>query len=111
MDDLRRSFATHCTEQLGVDPLVVDRILNHVPGAVRSVAAVYQRWEYLEEELMNCPQSAHEIGEPHEGTLVNYSHQPASEGSKRLHPSKRGPGLYHRHRPSQGSSESHTLQR
>ena len=39
MDDLRRSFATHCTEQLGVDPVVVDRILNHVSGAVRSVAA------------------------------------------------------------------------
>ena len=54
-----------------------------MPGAVRSVAAVYQRGEYLEEELMNCPQSAHEIGEPHEGTLVNHSHQPA-EGSKRL---------------------------
>jgi signal transduction histidine kinase len=64
-----------------------------------------------EKELMNCPQSAPETGEPHEGTPVEASHQPASEGSKRRHPSKRGPGLDRRRRPSRGSSESHTLKR
>jgi signal transduction histidine kinase len=64
-----------------------------------------------EKELMNCPQSAPEIGEPHEDTPVDASHRPASEGSKRLHPSKRGRGLDRRHGPSQGSSESHTLKR
>ncbi|HMJ25046.1 MAG TPA: PAS domain S-box protein, partial [Pyrinomonadaceae bacterium] len=57
-----------------------------------------------ERELMNCPQSAHKTGEPHEDTLVDTSHQPASEGSKRLHPSKRWSGLDHRRRPSRGSS-------
>jgi integrase len=47
--DLRRSFATHCTEQLGVDHVVVDKILNHKSGAVKGIAAVYQRGEYLEQ--------------------------------------------------------------
>jgi len=47
--DLRRSFATHVTETLGCSPVVVDKILNHVSGSVRGVAAVYQRGEYLEE--------------------------------------------------------------
>lgn len=48
LHDLRRSFATHATERLDVSPVVVDRILNHQSGAVRGVAAVYQRAEYLE---------------------------------------------------------------
>jgi integrase len=47
--DLRRSFATLATEELGVSPVVVDKILNHVSGSVRGVAAVYQRGEYLEQ--------------------------------------------------------------
>jgi integrase len=47
--DLRRSFATHVTETLGCSPVVVDKILNHVSGSVKGVAAVYQRGEYLEE--------------------------------------------------------------
>jgi integrase len=47
--DLRRSFATHVTEALGCSPVVVDKILNHVSGSVRGVAAIYQRGEYLEE--------------------------------------------------------------
>ena len=37
------------TEKLGVSPVVTDRILNHVEGSVRGVAAVYQRGEYLQE--------------------------------------------------------------
>jgi hypothetical protein len=64
-----------------------------------------------EKELMNRPQSAHEIGKPHEDTVVDASHRPASEDSRRPHPSKRGPGPDHRRRPSRGSSESHTLKR
>ena len=47
--DLRRSFATHATELLGISPVVVDKVLNHVSGAVKGVAAVYQRGEYLEQ--------------------------------------------------------------
>ena len=47
--DLRRSFATHSTERLGVSPVIADKILNHVTGQVRGVAAIYQHGEYLEE--------------------------------------------------------------
>jgi integrase len=47
--DLRRSFATHITQALGVSPVVTDRLLNHASGAVRGIAAVYQRGEYLEQ--------------------------------------------------------------
>jgi integrase len=47
--DLRRSFATHVTETLGGSPVVVDKILNHVSGSVKGVAAIYQRGEYLVE--------------------------------------------------------------
>ena len=47
--DLRRTFATHATERLGVNPVVVDKIQNHVSGAVTGVTAVYQRGKYLEQ--------------------------------------------------------------
>ena len=47
--DLRRTFATHATERLGINPAVVDKIQNHVSGAVTGVAAVYQRGQYLEQ--------------------------------------------------------------
>jgi integrase len=50
--DLRRSFATHSTERLGISPVIADKILNHVTGQVRGVAAVYQHGEYLEERRM-----------------------------------------------------------
>lgn len=52
LHDLRRSFATHCTEKLGLSPVVVDKILNHQSGAVRGVAAVYQRGQYLEDRRL-----------------------------------------------------------
>ena len=47
--DLRRSFATHSTERLGISPVIADKILNHTTGQVRGVAAIYQHGEYLEE--------------------------------------------------------------
>ena len=34
-------------DDLKIAPVVVDRILNHVAGSVRGVAAIYQRGEYL----------------------------------------------------------------
>ncbi len=46
--DLRRTAATGMA-QLSVTPHVVDRILNHVSGTIRGVAAVYNRFEYLNE--------------------------------------------------------------
>ena len=47
--DLRRSFATHSTERLGISPVIADKILNHATEQVRGVAAIYQHGEYLKE--------------------------------------------------------------
>ena len=44
--DLRRTFATIATGDLGIEPAVVDKILNHSSGAVTGIAAVYQKHEY-----------------------------------------------------------------
>jgi integrase len=48
LHDLRRTAAT-CMARLNIAPHVVDRILNHVSGTIRGVAAVYNRHAYLEE--------------------------------------------------------------
>jgi integrase len=48
LHDLRRTAATGMAA-LKVAPHVVDRILNHVSGTIRGVAAVYNRHAYLEE--------------------------------------------------------------
>ena len=47
--DLRRTFATHVSQELGVQPIVVDKILNHRSGVARGILGVYQRGEYLKE--------------------------------------------------------------
>jgi integrase len=47
LHDLRRSVATYMADDLKVAPVVVDRILNHITGSLRGVAAVYQRSEFL----------------------------------------------------------------
>jgi integrase len=46
--DLRRTAATGMA-RLNVPPHVVDKVLNHVSGKIRGVAAVYNRFEYLKE--------------------------------------------------------------
>lgn len=51
LHDLRRTFATHATERLGLSHVVIDKVLNHQSGAVRGIAAVYQRGQYLEERI------------------------------------------------------------
>jgi integrase len=48
LHDLRRSAAT-AMASINVPPHVVDRILNHVGGTIRGVAAVYNKYEYLPE--------------------------------------------------------------
>lgn len=47
LHDLRRTAATFMADELRIAPVVVDRILNHVSGTVRGVAAIYQRGEHL----------------------------------------------------------------
>jgi integrase len=48
LHDLRRTVTTGLA-RLGIPPHVADRILNHQAGTIRGVAAVYNRFEYLEE--------------------------------------------------------------
>ena len=35
--------------ELGISPVIADKILNHVTGQIRGVAAIYQHGEYLQE--------------------------------------------------------------
>ncbi len=48
LHDLRRTAATGLA-RLGVDPHVVERILNHASGTFAGVAGVYNRFKYVEE--------------------------------------------------------------
>lgn len=48
LHDFRRTGVTRLAE-LGVPPHVADRLLNHVQGAIKGVAAVYQRHEFASE--------------------------------------------------------------
>jgi integrase len=48
LHDLRRTAAT-AMARLNIPPHVVDRLLNHVSGQIRGVAAVYNRHAYTDE--------------------------------------------------------------
>jgi integrase len=48
LHDLRRT-ATTGMAGLGIAPHVADRVLNHQAGTIRGVAAVYNRFQYLDE--------------------------------------------------------------
>jgi integrase len=48
LHDLRRT-ATTGMAQLNIAPHVVDKVLNHVAGTIRGVAATYNRFQYLPE--------------------------------------------------------------
>ena len=48
LHDCRRTAVTWMAGA-GFPPHVADRLLNHVEGAIRGVAAVYQRGEFLPE--------------------------------------------------------------
>jgi integrase len=48
LHDLRRSYSTgHAA--LGTPPHVTERLLNHVSGTISGVAAVYNRFQYMDE--------------------------------------------------------------
>src|SRR5690349_15946426 len=47
LHDLRRT-ATTGMARLGIAPHVADKVLNHTAGTIRGVAAVYNRYEYLD---------------------------------------------------------------
>ena len=48
LHDLRRTAATGMA-RLNFPPHVVDKVLNHMSGTIRGVAAIYNRFEYLDE--------------------------------------------------------------
>lgn len=48
LHDLRRSFATNLAA-LGVAPHIVERLLNHASGTISGVAAIYNRFQYMDE--------------------------------------------------------------
>ena len=48
LHDFRRTAATGMA-RMNIPPHVVDKILNHVSGTIRGVAAVYNRFAYLDE--------------------------------------------------------------
>jgi integrase len=48
LHDLRRT-ATTGMARLGIPPHVADRVLNHTTGTIHGVAAVYNRFQYLDE--------------------------------------------------------------
>jgi integrase len=47
--DLRRTVATHLSEELHIAPHVVEAILNHTSGSKSGVAGIYNRAPYLAE--------------------------------------------------------------
>jgi integrase len=65
LHDLRRSMATHLAE-LGVQPHIIEAILNHYSGHRSGVAGIYNKAKYLEEM-----RAALEKWAAHVATLVN----------------------------------------
>lgn len=49
LHDLRRTFATIAAEVIKVPPHVIDKILSHKSGAIKGIAAVYQKAQFLAE--------------------------------------------------------------
>jgi integrase len=60
LHDLRRTAATGMAK-LGIPPHVVDRVLNHVSGTIRGVAAIYNRHGYSEERKRALEAWAHYV--------------------------------------------------
>jgi integrase len=46
LHDLRRSAATHMADEIGIQPHIIEALLNHVSGHKRGVAGVYNRARY-----------------------------------------------------------------
>lgn len=49
LHDLRRTMASNMAK-LGVEPHVIEKVLNHSSGAISGVAAVYNRYAYTDEK-------------------------------------------------------------
>jgi len=65
LHDLRRTFATNLAH-LGVAPHIVERLLNHSSGTISGVAAIYNRFNYMDEM-----RDAIRLYERHLASLIN----------------------------------------
>jgi integrase len=68
LHDLRRTAATGMA-RMNFPPHVVDKVLNHVSGTIRGVAAIYNRFEYLEGRRAGL-----EVWSRHLGNLIVPAH-------------------------------------
>ena len=59
--DVRRSVTTFMAE-MGIALHAVDKLLNHVSGAIRGVAAVYNKHGYTDERRRALDAWAHRLG-------------------------------------------------
>ncbi|MDP6819817.1 MAG: integrase, partial [Alphaproteobacteria bacterium] len=48
LHDLRRTFSTNLAS-LAIHPHVVERLLNHSSGTISGIAAIYNRFDYMDE--------------------------------------------------------------
>ncbi|MCW2244758.1 integrase [Azospirillum fermentarium] len=68
--DIRRTVTTGLA-RMGIAPQVADRILNHVQGTIRGVAAVYNRHDYLDESRAALDAWAQRLDRIVNGTPAN----------------------------------------
>ena len=82
LHDLRRTVASGMA-RLGIQPHIIEKVLNHATGTVSGVAAVYNRHGYLKEKYISlCHDGASAIDSPPpppppppphcENNLINY---------------------------------------
>jgi integrase len=63
LHDLRRTLATEMAGTLGIDPHIVEAVLNHVSGHKSGVAGVYNRATYLDRRKLALQAWANRIDE------------------------------------------------
>lgn len=74
--DLRRSFATHSAE-LGIQPHLIEAVLNHISGHKGGVAGIYNRASYDREKRIALDRWAEWLLAVVEGRQSNIIQQPA----------------------------------
>jgi integrase len=70
LHDLRRTFATNLAA-LAVPPHITERLLNHATGTISGVAAIYNRFRYMDEM-----RAAIVLWEQHLGSLLSHPTRP-----------------------------------
>lgn len=77
LHDLRRTAATGMA-RLNIPPHVVDKVLNHTGGTIRGVAAIYNRFAYLDERraaLEVWGRYVDQLGNPAPANVIEFSRQ------------------------------------